>query len=203
MISIVEDKNLLDFCNVAYDSCVRWFGTPQDEDWPTELFRMNNARCYRIQRSKKYIITTCSHYTTINQDKATIAHEMFHRVTALYPEMKINLWIDEMLAYLTSRQILIEIGLGSYSNYRDSIILQSNQKLDINTLKNYRKSKTIFFSKKQKASFYNSTSVLGIELMYHLEWEHICNLVPSKSLDQWLLSLPINKQQIARKLLDI
>ncbi len=123
-MEVIEDAELLDFSNQAYNWCVTWFGTPDDELLPYEILRAPMNGCSRHRLVKLYSIYINKNYKFQEQILATLGHEVYHRVTMQKNSLRRIVWVDEMVAFLISDRILMISGLAEYAEYRKQKIVE-------------------------------------------------------------------------------
>jgi hypothetical protein len=197
-ITVDYDTSLQSFAITAYRCCTDWFGTPPDEDWPCHIVQFRSNSCRRSVLFHEYYITVMSTYKMAEQSKATIAHEIYHRVTRLRGGLRKLPWLDELLAFLASQHVLRANGLSDYAKTRIKHARYRNCHVDLRAVKAVPRWKYIFG---MPTWFYDAVATAGAELDRVLEWSIICRLIHSQSWDQWLQHVPIEQRTYVRDLL--
>ena len=97
----------------CYELCTRWFGTPRDSGIPWRLFPADRGMLTRLPLCREYLIW----YPLKDSFMAVcvcIGHEMYHRVTANVSGLREQLWVEEMMACMTSYRVMQESGWRDY-----------------------------------------------------------------------------------------
>lgn len=187
--SLNSDAEMRAFAERSYAMCVRWFGRHADQDWPVELVFGRENGCWRNSLLRCYTIVVGRHNETTEQRVATIAHEVYHRTTMLKKTARVQLWIDEMMAFLASQHALIETGYREYSTqraewYRSEPRLGSMEELwDAAPLR--RGFQFIY-----PAGLPETAAVIGMSLETRIDWSQVRLLVNAPDWANWLQRLP-------------
>ena len=101
------DSEYVLFANFTLRELTTWFGPPSDEDTPFEIVIYHRSiQSYDFLRRRYTLFIR-------NQDEiepmlASIAHEMYHRVTSRHKREGLHraVWINEILACSASRRLM-------------------------------------------------------------------------------------------------
>lgn len=205
LISSIEDPELINFSQKAYIHCVKWFGEPDDEKWQCTLNYGYSNGCARNWLLREYVIVIRNTYKYAEQKKAIIAHEIYHRATMRRKGLRQSVWVDEMVAFLVSQQILRAENLSNYADLRIQRHLEKQVKINISHLHKVRRRRIIigYPCANYPTDFGASVACLGTELEYLVGWSNICRLVNCTSWDDWLDGLPLESRSIVLALLKI
>ncbi len=196
-----------EFAADAYKFCTELFGPPADLHKPYRLINGTDEISACWYAIGLYTISLSPKCETIEEQCMMIGHEMYHRFTMHRKGMRQQLWVDELLAFLTSHSFLKRQG---YSDYAESFAQMHTSpigKLDIKKLRGY-----------PRPSLYNRVKDMG--LIYYEEFyfdiaqlfaalktilgsKDIYPLLKASSLEQWIDSLPEEKQYCVCRILEV
>jgi tetratricopeptide (TPR) repeat protein len=199
-----QDLDLVGFTKKTYEQCVRWFGPVSDEDWPCILVRGPFAGCTRNRWIRHYYLIVPSSLRELPPLFMTIAHEMYHRVTWNNSGLRRQVWVDEMLAYQTSVQMLKEYGVSFYVQE----IAKSNRQVPHLPMKLIRSIRTPslvarLFGYHYPKGFYATVACLSDALEWVVDWDKMCQIVHYQTWEEWLDSLSEVSRRMAVRLLEI
>jgi len=196
----VYDDHLYDFAARSYGHCEDWFGAPSDAEWPCHILQSGRNSCRRSWILREYLITVMKSYTSADQSRATIAYQIYHRVTRLRRGLRQQPWLDEALAFSVSQRVLRVKGLGDYAEFRMDHYCGRRQTSDFAKLA--KVSKWIYLVG-ENSWFYNGAATWISSLEQLLEWDVICRLVHCKTWDEWFQYVPAEKQKQTHDLLNL
>jgi len=136
-----------------------------------------------------------------------IAHEMYHRVTAGRKGLAGEMWVQEVLACLTSDWFLRSQGLEGYADHARDYWLSMMEKADVQTIRTYRRQKSRDWVFRGKSFYPNgfgdSVHRTGFSLSNLLDRSALCRMVEAETLDEWIASLPEEKQYAVCHVLEV
>jgi hypothetical protein len=194
------------FADRAYARYTEWFGVPDDADWNYEIIRGPLACLGRDPTRHLYIIAIRKNDTLLEDQFASIAHEMYHRVTMQRKGLNRSLWVDEMLAFLTSRRFLREQGMADYADAEmKSLCKLQMVHLSLEECKSVKRKPNLFgmLGPAYPPGFTQTTAILGGILEVLVGWEHMCKMIQCHSLEEWIDLLPDNKQRSVKATLNL
>jgi hypothetical protein len=187
-----KDEELDAIAPRIYARCVDWFGPPIDPNWPYQIMGGPFGTTTRDFFAKRYIITIPTDCKTLEQRVAVLAHEMYHRVTMHRDGLRRQLWIDEMMAEVTTLKFLREAGFTWYANQWLCSLYDNPPALDMRDLQRGSRHKSGLWNAlgiEHHDEFYDKVALIGVELQRLVGWEQICRIVHCRTWDEWLASL--------------
>src|SRR5579871_6829573 len=184
----VKDDQLNEFAAYCFETYVGWFGPQQGPQWPYEIVFGPSNMCLRNCILRRYEIVIMKSYETNKQKFASIAHEMYHCVTKNRSSLIRFLWVDEMMAFVTSQRILRQRGYHDYADLRLKVAIESPDCMDILALKKAKARKTMF-QIIYPDGFAAGVNTLGAELEKLVGWEAMTRLIQCISWKEWLYAL--------------
>jgi len=199
-------SDLYTAANQAYRYHVRFFGQPEDAHWKYEIITAHKASNGRDPFRHMYIITV-REQDPPQQRLASLAHEMYHRVTSRRKGrngLHRHLWVDEMLASLTTHKFLCDHGQREYAQEIRKRCYAQPVRLDINTLKRLKRRPDFLglLRSQYPPKFAGSIAVLGMTIEALVGWETMCSLVHCGSWHEWLDTLPDKTRKHVRELIE-
>ena len=204
MEDLSADSEIMAFAEKAYRHCEEWFGTPEDAHWRYELFRGPRSSATRNPLTQSYLLLIREPWYDPEETYGSIAHEMYHRFTTRWKTLRRILWVDEMVAFLTTQHILIEEGSGVYAHQKLRACLKYPRRMDIQALERTRRRRPLwpFGRLPYPRDFGPSVAVLGHSLEEIVGWEQICRLVRCRTWNEWYRGLPPEILRQVRRLLE-
>jgi hypothetical protein len=191
-----HDPGLHEYADRAYTSCVGWFGPPPDEHWRYEIVRAPQRACaVKSWLHRRYVLYIPSEYKKIEQQCATVGHEMYHRVTMRRRGLRELAWVDELVAFLAAERLLGEQGMEGYALQRMKRRLAATPRLPVTELHKVtmrRRFRAGALSTVYPPGFYEGIWDVGSRLAGLVDWNCICNLVTCAGWHEWLRSVPPN-----------
>lgn len=127
-----------------------------------------------------------------------IGHEVYHRVTMCRNGMRRELWVDEMLACLSSYKILRSIGMDTYAFATEQACLErQHSRLNVHTLRQIRLKRNVLSGMQRHpypTDFRVHVTNLGQALLSIVGWDQLSNLAFSTNLNEWKESLTKEQQ---------
>jgi hypothetical protein len=187
----------------AFDLNMKWFGIPRDRDRPFELLFGPRSGLSSDWFGKSYLICLRQSYTTDEELYASLFHEMFHRVTHFHPVLRRNLWIDEMLAYMSTQHTLEIENMNHYARMKSMAYRHSPKRLTIDQLSRARRSPYFMrlFKPYYPEGFAATVAHLGETLEEIVGWEAMCQIVRFNTIPEWIESLPEKQKRYVSELL--
>ncbi len=183
------------FADAAYQYHVNCFGLLADAHWRYEILTAYKACAVRDPLRRVYILSVRECDQQPQDQLASVAHEMYHRVTSRRKGLgglHKHLWVDEMLAFLATHHVMCEQGLSDYATAELRLCFAQNERLGIDTLKGLRRKPDLgnLLSSQYPPGFRASIAVLGISIQSVVGWEAMCRLVHCRKWSDWLDGLP-------------
>ena len=199
----INDPDLLAFAGRTLSNLYTWFGHPCDPTWPVVIVYGGCEMCGRNRILREYSIVLRGAYPNEAMRLAALAHELYHRATMIRRGLRSQLWIDEMLAFLTSQRILELEGAGAYAEQRFQHLHQRYQPLDLHVVQSVRTKRRWFGPIEYPIGFSASVARLGVDLQRIVGWRAACSLVAHSDFADWLASLPADRRAPAATTLGI
>jgi hypothetical protein len=193
------------FAARAYEMCATWYGPPQDAHKPYTLLYGPCTALTLDPLKQVYRVVVSEGNQTDEQKCAAIAHEIYHRVTFLCAGLRRTLWVDEMMAFLTSQHVLIEIGFGDYAMTRRKAYTSRPLILAVDALGRAKRRRILFGigGISYPEGFAAGVATVGCQLEDIVGWDHMRQVLACRDWQEWLLSLPPRKRAQAGRLLQI
>ncbi len=187
-----DDEDLYTFADVAYARYVEWFGPPKNPERPYKIKGGPYSGIGYDMFAREYVIVINKKYEYYEQCFATLAHEMYHRVTKHHRGLRQLLWVDEMMAEVSTRQLLCEQGYTDYADLRLQVDRQKVKQLNVSALKNAQRRRVLLGLRgfAYPEGFAEGVSLLGATLEKIVGWEQMCRLIHCQTWDEWLVILP-------------
>ena len=201
----ITEAKLLQIADEAYYASIQWFGLPPDPQKRYLLGFGKYSVCAYSPLIRSYIIQIAP-IQSLPQLHATIAHEMYHRVTMRRLGVHKTLWLNEMLATLSSLWFLQrQHYLWFAEHWRDTSFANSVP-ISISELKRVRRRSGLFTSLRGNhypLGFGSAILRVAIAMEAIVGKDGITRIVEQSSLQDWLGSLPNNLCIAVKWLLDI
>lgn len=201
-----QDEDLRAFAVAAYSQCVEWFGIPDDHRIGFSIVGGPYTALARDLISRQYVIVISNELRHAEPRFASIAHEMYHRVTMHRRGLREALWVDEMLAFLTTQRILCGMG---FAEYADERLRRQREEASTMSVEQLRRARPLFrrylwlSAVAYPAGFTAGSGVLGARLLEVVGWEHTARMIACHTWEQWLALLPESQVPKAVTLLEI
>ena len=122
------------YAKAAYACCIAWYGPPLDAQKPYYVTRAVEGSSFCNQVLGKYYLAISKDAVTPEQLCSDIAHEMYHRVTAGRKGLAGEMWVQEVMACLTSHWFLRNQGFEEYADTLKTYWLSIMQKADVQAI---------------------------------------------------------------------
>ena len=204
---ISNQEKCEEFAADAYKYCTELFGPPADPHKPYRLINGPDEVSSCSYALGLYTITLSPQCETLEEQCMMIGHEMYHRFTMHRKGLRQQVWVDELLAFLTSHSFLKRQG---YLDYADSYVRaykNSDEKLNVKKLREYPRPS--FYNRLKNIGlryydeFYYDIAQLEIALKAVLRSKDLYPLLKATSLDLWIDSLPEEKQYSVCRILEV
>lgn len=196
-----------EFAAEAYKYCTELYGPPADPHKPYNLINGTNDTSICWYALGRYTISISPQFETIEEQCMIIGHEMYHRCTMHRKGMRQQLWVDELLAFVISHSFLKRQG---YSDYAESYVQaykDSREKLNVKKLREYPRPSLLNRLKNMGPKFYEEfyydIAQLAIALKAILCSTDIYLILDATSLQQWINSLPEEKQYSVCSIMEV
>lgn len=154
-----------------------------------------------------YTIVLSPELESTEQKCMMIGHEMYHRVTMHRKGLRSQVWVDELLAFLTALWFLNQHG---FSDYADAIVEYYKDlpvKINLRKLCEFRRPSWYISLKtlepKYPENFYTEVGRLAIALKRIVSKNDFCKIIKVNTLEEWIAALPNDKQYSVSRLLEV
>lgn len=201
----ILQAEFISFAQVAYNSCVDWFGVPNDEKRKFVLVWGHFDGCCRNRLVREYTIVIRREYQHPEQIMAATAHEMYHRVTMWRRGLTQCVWTDEMLAFLASQKLLVLHGMTDYARLRYETLREHHKMLSMDSLRKCVRKRVTFGRRGvvYPEGFGESVARVGVELEALVGWDAICRIVKHTAWNDWLVEIDAITIPAVAKLLSL
>ncbi len=124
-------QDMYAFADSAYQYYIGAFGPPKDTEKKFEILMAPIACMAYDPIQRLYILTFREHDQNMPQAFASVAHEMYHRVTSRRKGLNKHLWVDEMLASLATYKFLCENEFTEFAEANLKLCYAQRNRLDI------------------------------------------------------------------------
>lgn len=196
----VEASDLREYADLAFNACLRDFGSPPDSRRPFLLLRGLRPECVLEPDDRRYDIYLQSGSDPY-QMRLQIGHEMFHRVAA--SNGLIFHWTHEMLACLVSVRLLRDCGYADYAKQMERQYLNDAAQMTFAQMTRADP----WAEAAYPAGFYARAYAIGLDLLEITGWKSLCRLARCLSparrpdLEAWLARLSPSTAHAARRAL--
>lgn len=190
----------------AYTCCAAWYGQPHDPQKPYYLQQVEGSS-FCTQILGKYYIAISNKATAPEQLCSVIAHEMYHRVTAGRKGLAGEMWVQEMMAILSSHWFLRRQGFTEYADAVKKRWLDAPGEANVSLLRDSHRRRggewILRGGNVYSAEFTNSVGRIGHALICLMDGDDLCRMVKAATLEEWIASLPEEKQYGVSRLLEV
>jgi len=197
-----EDPQLEDFvsrCMVRYST---WFGPVTDPQCKMQVVLSHRTACGWDPVLGGYDIFIDKGLKTSEERLAAVAHEVFHRVV-WNSWLKYQLHLNEMLAFLTTQELLRFEGFQHYAENLENASIESDEILDPRALSEARPIRRFLERTEYPEGFYPSVEVMGLKVRALVGWPELCRLVRSSGPLVWLQGLPADQRRSVAKVMGL
>lgn len=191
----------------AYACCVAWFGPPLDPHKPYVIQQAVAGSAFCVQWRGKYYLAISKEAVSPEQLCSEIAHEMYHRVTAGRKGLANEMWVQEMMAILSSHWFLRRRGFMEYADAVENQWLEAPGKANVALLRaSHRRRGGDYILRGGEiytAEFTNSAGRIGHALIRIIDGDDLCRIAKATALEEWIASLPEEKQYSVCRVLEI
>lgn len=184
----------------AYQYNIRLFGPPKDASWKFEVVTAPNASMARDPIRRIYILTVREYDAQPEHRLASVAHEVYHRVTSRRKGLHKYLWVDEMLAFLSTHHFLRDYGMNEYTEGYLQECYSQHKRLDIYTIKKVKRRPLFLslFKSHYPPKYSSSIAVLATTIETVVGWESMCKLVQCQTWNDWFEVIPERSREHIR-----
>ncbi len=195
------------YAKAAYACCVAWFGQPLDPHEPYIIQQAVQGRSFCMPMFGKYYLAISKEAVAPEHLCCDIAHEMYHRVTTGRKGIAGEMWVQEMMACLTSHWFLRKQGFQEYAQARKKHYLDTMEKSDTNAMRACRRQDKrrwlLWGGSIYPDGFSDSAIRTGYALMHILDGSDLCRIVKTTTLEEWIASLPPDRQYGVCRVLEV
>ena len=204
---IPNQEKCEEFAADAYQYCSEVFGPPADPHKPYRLTIGIDEISSCSYALGLYTISLSPQLETLEEQCMMIGHEMCHRFIMHRKGMRQQVWVDELLAFLTSHSFLKRQGYSDYAESFAQAYISSSGKLNVKKLREYPRPSLYNRLKNMGPcyyeEFYCDIAQLLIALKTVLRSNDIYLLLNATSLEQWIDTLPEEKQYSVCRILEV
>lgn len=155
----------------------------------------------------KYYLAISKEASTPERLCSHISHEMYHRVTAGRKGLAGQMWVQEVMACLTSDWFLRNQSFEGYADYAKEYRMSTTERADVQAIRACRRQKSRDWVFRGKSvypdGFGASVYRTGYALISLLDGNDLCRIVKAATLEEWITSLPLENQYGVCKVLEI
>lgn len=185
------DASLDAFGRSGYTDLVQWFGPPPDPQWQYRIVLGTRTLCRRQPLKRRYTISISPRYASHQERCWAVGHEMYHRVTMLkWPQS--DVWVDEMLACVSSLRLLRDRGYGVYADDIARSYRQSQSTLDMASIEAMQRGAISgrLLGPMTEDALYAAVTAVGEGMVALVGWSAVCELARNATLGAWMRALP-------------
>lgn len=194
------------YAQAAYDCCVAWYGPPLNPQKPYCLQQVDGTSSCSYMFGK-YCLMISRKATTPEQLCSVIAHEMYHRVTVKRQGLAKEMWVQEMMALLSSHWFLGQQGFTEYAEAVKKRWLDAEGKPDISLMcasrRRLGRDWLLRGGDWYTPEFTISVGRISYALMHLLNDNDLRRIIKAVTLEEWIASLPHEKQYGVCRLLEV
>lgn len=194
------------YADAAYRSCITWFGLPLDPQKPY-FIQATAADSFCFPMPGKYYLAISEEAVIPEHLCYEIAHEMYHRVTANRQGLAGEMWIQEIMAHLTSDWFLRQQGFSGSAEAVKKHLLATPGTADISLLRASRRRRggewILRGGEVYSPEFVHSVVRISYALLRAVKADDLCRLSQAKTLEVWIDSLPQQDQYAACRILEL
>ena len=195
------------YAKAAYASCLAWYGPPLDAQKPYCVAQAVEGSSFCKLMFGKYYLAISKEVSTPERLCSVIAHEMYHRVTAGRKGLASEMWVQEVMACLTSHWFLRNQGFQEYTDHAKGYWLSVMGRADVQAIRACRRRKLRDYILRGGSIYPNGfgDSVIrtGFALNSLLDEDDLRRMVKATTLEEWITSLPPEKQYGVCRLLGV
>jgi len=202
-----QDGAVTEYAQEAYDCCVTWFGQPLDPRNSYLVQQAVDGGSYCSRRLGTYCLVISTEATAPEQICLHVAHEMYHRVTTRQKGLASDMWVQEMMASLSSHWFLRRRGFSEYAEAVKEDLLGRPGGADVAMLRTSRRRAfwDLIFRGGDPYSpeFVTSVGRVAYALNRLLDADDLRRIIKATTLEEWIASLPSERQYAVCRVLDI
>ena len=182
----------------AYIFCKACFGEPKDAKQPHHVVQGNADFAFCWHCLGTYYLVMSKEVVSSESLCSQVAHEMFHRVTADRKGLAGEMWIQEMMACLTSYWFLRRQGFKEYAEAHRKGWLDAPGEIDVVLMRNSKRPSHRNYpyngGDAYSATFLLTMFRVGYALNRIVDGNSLCRIISFPNLSEWIKSLPEGKQ---------
>lgn len=191
----------------AYACCVAWYGPPLDAQKPYYVAQAVKGNSFCMPMFGKYYLAISKEAVTPEQLCSDIAHEMYHRVTTGRKGLAGEMWVQEVMASLTSHWFLRRQGFQEYAEAAKKHYLGTLGQADISAMRACRRRNPRGWILRGGSiypnGFSDSAVRTGYALICLLDGDDLYRIIKAATLEEWIASLPQEKQYGVSRVLEV
>ncbi len=200
-------KTVEECAKAAYACCVGWFGQPLDPRKPYCVQQAVAGNSFCMPMFDKYYLVLSKEAVTPEQLCSVIAHEMYHRVTTGRKGLANEMWVQEMMACLTSHWFLRKQGFQEHAEAAKKHWLGTMVTADVSAMRACRRQDWRRWILRggdiYPDGFADSAVRTAYALIRIVDGDDLCRIVKAATLEEWIASLPEEKQYGVCRVLEV
>ena len=195
------------YAEAAYACCVEWYGLPFDPQKPYCVAQSMEGNSFCRLMFGKYQLAISKEASTPELLCSDIAHEMYHRVTAERKGLASEMWVQEMMACLTSYWFLRGQGFREYADRAKKHWLSEMVQADVGDARARQRQKmrnwVMLGQSIYPKGFTETVLRIGYALDRLLDGDDLRRIIKATTLEEWVATLPTERQYAVCRVLDI
>ena len=188
-----KTKHLAGYFYYAMAECERWFGKFGDAEIQCQVLTWHRSMTLPLSKTHDNYVILLALCVSDNSTKIELGHEMYHVLTAWRRGLRQRMAVDEMLAILTSRQLLISQDVDLYIR----TVEQRSLFGDPAQVNLYTLFKSKFDRRPEPSSHEPFVSLqiadaivrTGKALVSIAGWSNICAILQAFTFEEWIESI--------------
>lgn len=195
------------YAKAAYACCVAWYGPPLDPQKPYCVEQSIEGASFCKPMFGEYHLAISKQVSTPEHLCSDIAHEMYHRVTAERKGLASEMWVQEMMAWLTSHWFLRDQGFREYADTAKEHWLFGMEQADIGAARASHRQiagNWVILGRSLYPEGFTGTVIrIGYALNRLLGGDDLRRIIKATTLEEWAASLPAERQYAVCRVLDM
>lgn len=195
------------YAKAAYACCVAWYGPPLDPQKPYCVAQSIEGNSFCKPMFGRYYLAISKQVSTPENLCSDIAHEMYHRVTAGRSGLASEMWVQEMMAWLTSHWFLRDQDFREYADRVKNYTLSAMEEADIVAARashrQIARNWVILGRSLYPEGFTGTVIRIGYALDCLLDDDDLRHIIKATKLEEWVASLPAERQYAVCRVLEM
>jgi len=196
-----------EYAKAAYACCIAWYGSPSDARKPYCVAQSIEGNSFCKLILGKYYLAIAKEVSTPENLCSDIAHEMYHRVTAGRKGLASEMWVQEVMACLTSHWFLRDQNFREYANRAKDYWLSEMEQANIIAARASHRQKmrnwVILGQSIYPKGFSETVLRIGYALNRLLDADDLRRIIKATTLEEWITSLPADRQYAVCRVLEL